>query len=484
MHKQIATTFMLITLLVSHSWGQVDRRGTDRPRRGTRQTHREARFQTDVPDHPVDVILARPTDNTMTLSALFYADARFYIAYGERPGKLTARTELRRCQAGQPVEVVIDSLKTDTQYHYELREAGSDEVAARGMFHTQRPPGSDFIFTVQADSHLDEGANAELYARTLTSTLADQPDFHVDLGDTFMVDKYRDDYHASAKQYLAQRYYFGLLCHSAPLFLVLGNHDGECGWRGRRGANDMAAWSNQMRKKYFPNPQPDGIYSGNEIQHEDLGLLEDYYAWKWGDALFVVLDPYWYTTQKSRQSHDGWAWTLGQTQYRWLRRTLEGRRARFKFVFIHHLVGGGDRNARGGVEVAKYYEWGGRGPDGSDDFAAQRPGWAKPIHELLRANDVNVVFHGHDHFFAKQKLDGIIYQLVPQPGHPRSNATRMAREYGYVSGDFVDGSGHLRVTVSESKVTIDFMRTKPGADRSGGRDGAERAYSYTVDCPS
>jgi len=32
---------------------------------------------------------------------------------------------------------------------------------------------------------------------------------------------------SAAWQYLAQRFYFGQLCHSAPLFLVLGNHDGE-----------------------------------------------------------------------------------------------------------------------------------------------------------------------------------------------------------------------------------------------------------------
>ena len=37
----------------------------------------------------------------------------------------------------------------------------------------------------------------------------------------------------------------------------------------------------------------------------------------------------------------------------------------------------------------------------------------------------NIVFHGHDHLFVKEELDGIIYQDVPQPGHP-SGGTRSA----------------------------------------------------------
>lgn len=84
------------------------------------------------------------------------------------------------------------------------------------------------MFTVQADSHLDENTNSAVYENTLANALQDAPDFHLELGDTFMVDKYvRPE--LSFGQYLAQRYYFGKLCHSAPLFFVPGNHDGEGG---------------------------------------------------------------------------------------------------------------------------------------------------------------------------------------------------------------------------------------------------------------
>ena len=89
-------------------------------------------------------------------------------------------------------------------------------------------------------------------------------------------------------------------------------------------------------------------------------------------------------TRKPREDRDGWAWTPGEAQYEWLQRSLQGSKAPYKFVFIHHLVGGSGRDARGGTEAAKYFEWGGRSPGSGADFKTMRPGWPKPIHDLLR----------------------------------------------------------------------------------------------------
>ena len=44
-----------------------------------------------------------------------------------------------------------------------------------------------------------------------------------------------------------------------------------------------------------------------------------------------------------------------------------------------------------------------------------RPGWPAPIHQLLVQHRVSAVFHGHDHLYVNQQLDGIVYQEVPQP---------------------------------------------------------------------
>ena len=156
---------------------------------------------------------------------------------------------------------------------------------------------------------------------------------------------------------------------------------------------------------------------------------------------------------------DGRNWTLGETQYRWLEKTLKNSEAKTKFVFIHHLVGGLDKNGRGGVEAAGLYEWGGKGADGRNEFARRRPGWTAPIHQLLVNHGVAAVFHGHDHFYARQELDGVIYQLVPQPGHAGSRVPRFAAEYGYREGVLLGGSGHLRVRVTSDGADVEYVRS-------------------------
>jgi predicted phosphodiesterase len=441
-------------------------------------------FYTDVPAHPVDIVSARPTGSSITFSILAYKDLEGIIAYGAQKDSYAFKTGIIQLRKGEPSEVALTSLDSDTQYFFRLncREPGSTDFipGEEGSFHTARPGGGTFTFAVQADSHLDENSSPEVYARTLANELAGQPDFLIDLGDTFMTDKYRSNYKDAFKQYLAQRYYFGLLCKSAPMFLVLGNHDGEAGWLENGAEDSMSVWSNKMRKKFFPNPAPDAFYTGNKTGSKYTGLLEDYYAWEWGGALFVVLDPFWYTRTRSNQADSGWNWTLGAEQYRWLKETLEHSHARFKFVFIHHLVSGAMPDARGGIETAKYFEWGGYNSDGKYDFNNMRPGWDLPIHPLLVQNKVSIVFHGHDHLFVKQDLDGIVYQLVPQPGSRRNDNTRDAQDYGYIHGDALSSPGHLQVAVSSGKVTVDYVRTYLAADEKSGRKNGQIAYYYSL----
>jgi hypothetical protein len=428
----------------------------------------------EVPSHPIDMILGRPTNNSITVSVLAYQDTEAYIEYGLAPDSFSSQTVPVNLTANAPMEILVDGLRANTAYVYRVRyrsgNASDFSTTDPETFFTQRAAGSSFTFTIQADSHLDTNSSLPVYEQTLANQRADQPDFVIDLGDTFMTDKYKP-YTDAQPQYLAQRYYLSLLGQTAPLFLTLGNHDGEGAPKGQ--ANDMSTWSAQLRTKYFPNPVPDGFYSGNASPDQIVGALQDYYAWTWGDALFIVLDPYWFTPPAKGNTTNLWNPTLGEAQYQWLKSTLETSHAKWKFVFIHQLIGGVDKNGRGGVEVAKLYEWGGQNADGSYEFDAQRPGWGVPIHQLLVANHVTAVFHGHDHLFVKQELDGIIYQEVPQPSASRSNGTDSAVEYGYLSGDVVGGPGHIRVTVTPDGVTVDYIRSYPGRP-------AELAYTYII----
>jgi hypothetical protein len=142
-------------------------------------------------------------------------------------------------------------------------------------------------------------------------------------------------------------------------------------------------------------------------------------------------------------------------------------------VFAHHVLGTG----RGAVEMADLYEWGGKDRNGESQFAKYRPGWELPIHQLMVKTGVTVFFQGHDHLFARQEKDGVIYQEVPNP----ADATYQAfNREAYRSGDILPDSGHLRVTVAPDAVKVDYVRAWLPADETGDSRNGAVAFSYTA----
>jgi predicted phosphodiesterase len=451
---------ILVTLGIFYLCFMVSTTNAQQRRNDSGDVRPASVFQTAVPAHDFDVILCRPTATSVTFSVLFYENMDIQLAYGRTPTEY-AKTKVYEFKAGMPQEILLEHLQPDTQYDYVvLSKTGKSLTDTKTSFHTQRRPASDFTFTITSDSHLDENTDVKSYAATLLNAAGDSADFHLDLGDTFMTDKYREDYRKAFDQYLAQRYYLGLIGRSSPLFLALGNHDGEAGQRLNGSEDNMTVWSNRNRKSFFPMPVPDAFYTGNATKLPSIGFPQDYYAFEWGNALFVVLDPFLFTLRNGND--DPWERTLGKTQYDWLNATLAHSRAAFKFVFIHNLVGGVDLKgkARGGAEAAGLYEWGGLNPDGSNGFKAHRPDWAMSIHDLLKQQGVCAVFHGHDHLFAHQEKDGILYQCLPQPGAFKNGSMKYAGEYGYVGGVLRNDAGYLRVRVGSRQADIDYVGTQ------------------------
>lgn len=429
--------------LSTNGWQQQLGGDAERPGggRGGRQDGPPEVFRTEIPPSPLNVIESAPTDHSIRISICSSENTQFDLKCSSSS---QATSQKGRLQAGEPQIVEIDGLKPGSTYTYQVSTHGKFEPLS-GRFVTARSKGSTFVFDIQADSHLDSNSDLAVYENTLKNEIADKPDFLVDLGDTFMVDKY-PHYQDSLKQYLAQRYWFSMPGSQMSIFLCLGNHDGETGWV-QRGGPQMTEWSRAQRQRYFPSIRPDAFYSGAP----ENGLN---YAWNWGDALFVVLDPFVATTQKPRNEGEGWNWTLGKTQFDWLESRLKSSTAKFKFVFIHHLVGGFGREARGGVEASKRFEWG-----DDDQFPSQRTGWAEPIHALMKRYKVSALFHGHDHLYVRQERDGIIYMEVPQPSAAREN-TRSAEEYGYTTGKLLPSSGHIRVTVAPTGVKCEYVKSR------------------------
>jgi len=397
----------------------------------------------------LSVIVGRPTDHSVTVSVLSPTNMEARVEYG------TEKTPVRAIKAGVPTEFEITGLKPNTRYSYRV---GSQE----GAFQTQRAPGSTFIFGVQGDSHPEHPGkmfDAGLYAQTLRNVAKDQPDFYVMLGDDFSIERLIERQTLSQaavdRVYADQRQFLSVI--GAPLFLVNGNHEqaARCNLDGT--STNSAVLAGRARTQFFPLPAPDGFYTGDAEPVEHIGLLRDYYAWTWGDALFVVIDPYWHSPVAvdnkagSRQHGSPQDSTLGEAQLRWLTKTLTESKARWKFVFAHHVNGTG----RGGVECASRGEWGTK------------------IHPLFVKTGVTIFFQGHDHLFARQQLDDVIYQTCPNPA---DNTYTAFNRDAYRSGEMLPNSGHLRVTVSPWNIQVDYVRSFLPGDGTNGTI----ATGYTV----
>jgi len=396
---------------------------------------------------PVCEILGWPTANSVTVNALFEFDAEFFFQCGPAPGVYDLTTPTFQAARGIPLVVVFDGLSPDRRYHYRTayRLAGSMQsgYGQEHSFRTQRAPGAGFTFAITADSHLyDKKGDPAMMRETMSTIAEDAPDFLIDLGDTFGDDHTpetttRQDMDDLHRNLLPN---FGMGCHSAPLFLCLGNNEGENGYYLlQTPPENIAVFGTLARKNYYSNPVPDGFSSGNVVAEPyGIGLPENYHAWQWGDAQFIVLDAYrGYTTS---EKPGGWDWTLGETQYQWFAATLRNSTAKYRFVIAHHINGQG----RGGVVEAGLFEWGGRDRKGEYGFDAKRPGWEAPIHSLMVRYGVNVFFQGHDHLFAQEMLDGVVYQEAPMPSDSSHEIGMLANADAYVSNQ-VRGTGYLHV---------------------------------------
>ena len=448
------------------------------------------------------LILGRPTDSAVTINALA-GPGEVVFEYREAMGDDALRTPPALLTDG-PVEAVLEGLRANTRYHYRVlyRAEGETEYrpSAEYTFHTQRAAGSPFTFTIQADSHqgLAPFHEPDLYRTMFQNARADNPDFHIDLGDAFSLDGNNETQATVWQKYLNQREAFALIGHSAPVFLVLGNHENEEGWNlddRPDVADSLPILGVNARKRYFANPVPDGFYTGNgdasQLEIDGDHLKENYYAFEWGDALFVMIDPFWNTMVKpfagsiggeenDERVGDRWDWTLGEAQYEWLRATLENSTATFKFVFAHHLVGGTQDYSRGGAVGAAYCEWGGYDVDGVTwAFDSLRPKFVMPIHELLVANGVTIFFHGHDHVFAMEELDGVIYQECPHAANDDYGIGFISNFGDYAGSQLVNNSGHLRVRVSPGETLVEYVRAFLPNDGPNG----DIAVAYSVYAP-
>ena len=464
------------------------------------------------------IILGRPTNNSVTASVLFSQNVQYYLEYGTVSGNYPMSTTLFSNVLNVPDEIDLSNLVANTKYYYRMQYklvgASTYTSTPEYSFNTKRAAGSSFTFTVESDEHLyDIKGNRSMYQVTLANQAADNPDFMLSLGDIFGDDHTpltttSADMDALHKDY---RQYLGQICHSIPFYVCLGNHEGENDYYLNPNGiyttatnplpaapNGIGVWGTQWRKHYYPNPYPNSFYTGNTVsENYGINTPENYYSWTWGNALFVVLDVYRTeifpgSTPADPSKPTNWDWTLGRTQYDWMRSTLENSTATHKFVFAHHTRGQG----RGGKSTAFQFEWGGIGGN-QYSFDTNRPGWGKSIHQVFLDTGVTIFFQGHDHLFAKEDVGGnsgttistpyqnsnntVVYQEVPMPSDITYTIGYTANASAYPNGNAMDGTGHIRVNVTPTCVNVDYVKAFiPGTTGSAGHSNREVAFSYSV----
>jgi hypothetical protein len=437
-------------------------------------------------------LLGRPTDTSITVNVVPSSNGQVYFKYGTASRVYTGRTGTAALVSGTPTDVVMQGLTPDTRYYYRMVSSTDGVNWVDGdehSFQTRRFSGSTFTFTITSDSHVNIVlGSASFWNQTMTNIANDHPDFEIDCGDTFAMDGVTTV--AGAEQaYLYQRQFFDIVGNSAPIFLCIGNHEQQEFWHLNDTSNPATSppvIGVNAEKKYYLNPVPDAFYSGNTDPYSYIDgdhLREDYYAWTWGDALFVVIDPYWYTKtkpyvaggygEKYGGSGNRWDWTLGLQQFNWLKQTLEKSHAEYKFVFAHHMTGGADDyGGRGGAVPANLVEWGGYNVNGITwgwNINRNVSQWgSEPVHQIMVDNHVTAFFHGHDHEYAYEKRDGIVYQSLPAAGF--SGYGFSSYSLGTYTLKVLPSGGHLRVTVSPSQVAVDYVNATNG----------KVVYTYTI----
>lgn len=351
----------------------------------------------------------------------------------------------------------LSGLAPGASYEYQIVAAAANDAPVSlylGHGVTQRAAGNGFGFALISDTHIgsDLSYSNQGDETVLTAVGAElgvsSPDFVIHLGDVldFHEFGFNDPPPSAAvarSAFLNYREAFGDTLGNLGHFGVIGNWDGE---NGSFTAEEIAR-SRSQRLLYLPSPGPTTYPEGGAAG-------QDYYAFSWGDALFVVLNVMSYTTTPlllSTTSGHPDDWTLGDEQLTWLESTLQRATAKWRFLFIHHTVGG----AAGDAADSIYGRGGGR---------AAHVGQQAVVHQLMLDHGVQVFFYGHDHVFTDMVVDGIHYST---PSNAGAIWTFSGDQTGYTR--YWDQSGWARVDVTPDDVHVQFLAS-----------GGQLLFDYTL----
>ncbi len=201
----------------------------------------------------------------------------------------------------------------------------------------------------------DNRSGDETYKKLVSLIMERNPDFVVNTGDIIATP---GDNRQWAKFWEMSKPI------TVPYFLTVGNHD----------ANPKV-------------PRSERIYQ----EQVDLPGNEFYYAFTAGNSLFIVLDSFL----------DGQERNITGEQFKWIEGVLAKSKEKHKFVFLHHPMY---------TDLGK----GHHAHDSLDKYPESRD----RLEALLVSGKVDAVFAGHEHYYERRTVDGILHIITGGGGAP------------------------------------------------------------------
>jgi len=236
----------------------------------------------------------------------------------------------------------------------------------------------------------DNRSGDDTYRKIVSRAMERKPDFIINTGDMIAKPGNKNDW---------ANFWALSKPITVPYFLTVGNHD----------ANPKMPFSEKTYKAQVDLP-------GNEL----------YYAFVAGNSLFIVLDSYMDDQEKR----------ITGEQFKWLETVLANSAQKHKFVFLHHPLY---------TDLGK----GHHAHDSLDRYPESRD----KLESLFAKRKVDAVFAGHEHYYQRRMVDGIVHVITGGGGAPVYDReedggffhfVRVTVDDDTVSAEVIDINGRVR----------------------------------------
>ena len=142
----------------------------------------------------LNVILGRPTQNSIAVSLMSSSALTAYVDYGTSGKTFTSKSIVSPLISNTPVVFELKNLKSDQKYFYRIRykdeTAKTYAISKTYSFQTARSVGKSFAFSLHGDTHPERNGkmfNSELYYVAMGNVASQGNDFHILMGDDFSI---------------------------------------------------------------------------------------------------------------------------------------------------------------------------------------------------------------------------------------------------------------------------------------------------------